>query len=226
MGLCTRCRQIEAEPGKKACTACRERERGYEQAKRERVEASGLCKRCEETPRIEGRVWCGGCSAYMQAAKAKNRSKPKPPGTCNITDCRNPADGGFRSCSACRERIREYERANRTEVQWRARQTRRRRRMAVFEAYGGAVCACCGEDIYEFLTIDHIEGDGASHRRDVPASKSDIYGWLRKNNFPPGFRVLCMNCNFALGYHGYCPHRGWTQPTRNGRPPSSQRDEV
>lgn len=216
MGLCTRCRKVESETGTKACKECREREKRYEQARQERVEASGLCKRCEENPRIEGRVWCGGCSSYMQAAKAKNRAKPKPAGTCNITDCRNPADGGLKSCSACRDRIREYERANRTEVQWRARQTRRRRRVAVFEVYGGTVCSCCGEDNYEFLTIDHVNGDGAHHRRSFTGTK-DIYTWLKQNNFPPGFRVLCMNCNFALGYHGYCPHRGWTQATRNGR---------
>jgi hypothetical protein len=22
-----------------------------------------------------------------------------------------------------------------------------------------------------------------------------------------GYRVLCMNCNFALGHSGYCPHQ-------------------
>lgn len=31
--------------------------------------------------------------------------------------------------------------------------------------------------------------------------------WLKKNNYPPGFRVLCMNCNFSLGMRGYCPHQ-------------------
>lgn len=96
---------------------------------------------------------------------------------------------------------------------------RRKRRLDVFEAYGGAVCACCQEDNYEFLTIDHIDGSGAKHRRAIKKMPggSDIYFWLKKHNFPPGFRVLCMNCNFALGYHGYCPHHGWVQPTSNGR---------
>jgi hypothetical protein len=74
---------------------------------------------------------------------------------------------------------------------------------------------CCGESHYEFLTIDHVNGDGADHRRET--NNEDIYRWLERNNFPPGFRVLCMNCNFALGYHGYCPHHGWTQTVSRRR---------
>lgn len=33
-----------------------------------------------------------------------------------------------------------------------------------------------------------------------------MYRWLRNHGYPLGFRVLCMNCNFALGKFGYCPH--------------------
>ena len=33
-----------------------------------------------------------------------------------------------------------------------------------------------------------------------------IYDWLKKNNFPPGFQVLCGSCNFAKGKYGSCPH--------------------
>jgi hypothetical protein len=29
---------------------------------------------------------------------------------------------------------------------------------------------------------------------------------LRKNNHPPGYRVLCFNCNFAIYHLGSCPH--------------------
>ena len=31
---------------------------------------------------------------------------------------------------------------------------------------------------------------------------------INSNSFPPGFRVLCHNCNQALGAYGYCPHKG------------------
>lgn len=32
------------------------------------------------------------------------------------------------------------------------------------------------------------------------------YHWIKRNGFPAGFRVLCLNCNFARGIYGRCPH--------------------
>ncbi|MBA7602023.1 hypothetical protein ES703_09108 [subsurface metagenome] len=37
-------------------------------------------------------------------------------------------------------------------------------------------------------------------------NRSHIYEYLKSNNYPLGYRVLCMNCNFAIGVYGYCPH--------------------
>lgn len=81
-------------------------------------------------------------------------------------------------------------------------------RIEVIQHYGGC-CACCGESRYEFLSIDHVGGTGASHRRDQPTAYK-IIRWLRKNGYPPGFRVLCYNCNCAIGFYGYCPHENRT----------------
>jgi len=88
--------------------------------------------------------------------------------------------------------------------------TRTRLKVEVFNAYGGCVCQCCGETTLEFLSIDHINGDGAKHRKSLSKTNNygqAIYGWLKRNKYPKGFRVLCMNCNFALGKFGYCPHK-------------------
>jgi predicted restriction endonuclease len=83
------------------------------------------------------------------------------------------------------------------------KRTREKLRTSVFEHYGNK-CACCGEDRWEFLTIDHIQGGGNKHRKGITSS---IYHWLRKMDYPKGFRVLCYNCNMALGRVGYCPHQ-------------------
>ena len=64
-------------------------------------------------------------------------------------------------------------------------------------------CACCGEKTFEFLTIDHVNSDGAEHRRKV-GNKTNL--WIRRNNYPDGFQVLCYNCNCARYYAGCCPH--------------------
>jgi hypothetical protein len=34
-----------------------------------------------------------------------------------------------------------------------------------------------------------------------------IYRWLISSGFPEGFRVLCHNCNQAIGLYGFCPHQ-------------------
>jgi len=84
---------------------------------------------------------------------------------------------------------------------------RRLNRAIVIDWYsnGGRRCACCSESRSEFLTIDHLNNDGNKHRRQI--SRENIYGWLIRNDFPSGFRVLCLNCNWSLGVRGYCPHQ-------------------
>ena len=83
-----------------------------------------------------------------------------------------------------------------------------RLRKAILAAYSNSSprCACCGETREEFLTIDHVNGDGAKQRREGKRGIA-FYLWLVKSDFPEGFRVLCMNCNFSLGMRGYCPHQ-------------------
>lgn len=72
---------------------------------------------------------------------------------------------------------------------------------------GTMTCACCGEKHIEFLTIDHINNDGAKHRKEL-ANRITLYDWLKKNKYPSGFRVLCYNCNCARNHcpEKLCPH--------------------
>jgi len=72
----------------------------------------------------------------------------------------------------------------------------------------GSRCACCGENELLFLSIDHVNNDGASHRKgNGGSSHNNIYAWLVRKKFPPGFQVLCMNCNHGKHRNrGVCPH--------------------
>jgi hypothetical protein len=79
-----------------------------------------------------------------------------------------------------------------------------RRRSDVLSHYGG-ICQCCGESTFEFLCIDHINGGGNKHRLEVLRG-TNFYSWLKKNNYPTGYQVLCHNCNMAKGMYGKCPH--------------------
>jgi 5-methylcytosine-specific restriction endonuclease McrA len=83
---------------------------------------------------------------------------------------------------------------------------RRALKHEMIAAYGGA-CTCCSETIREFLSLEHLAGDGAAHRaavgRNAQAQLLDLKrrGWPQDN-----YTVLCMNCNLAKGVYGTCPH--------------------
>lgn len=80
-------------------------------------------------------------------------------------------------------------------------------RNATFGAYGSK-CTCCGEDKREFLCIDHVNGKGNQERIKVRKNGGiHFYAYLRRLKFPPGYRVLCHNCNMSFGTYGYCPHK-------------------
>ena len=78
---------------------------------------------------------------------------------------------------------------------------RHRQRKQVFDHYGWA-CACCGTT--DELTIDHVNGDGAEHRRSLGSGGNAIYRWLAVNRFPHGFQVLCGPCNRSKGRGPAC----------------------
>jgi hypothetical protein len=80
-------------------------------------------------------------------------------------------------------------------------------KLQAFEAYGGCTCVCCGESHHMMLSLDHVENDGAQHRRGSPANQHNLARWVKAQGYPPGFQVLCYNCN--IGKHrnnGVCPH--------------------
>lgn|SRR5678815_1543951 len=120
--------------------------------------------------------------------------------------------GGY--CPSCRRVKNKEWTANNRERHLelnRSRNAKLRKDVIGHYSSGLFKCACCGEATEQFLTIDHINGDGAAHRRDIAQGRhpgaGNLYWWLRKNDFPPGFQVLCFNCNCAIGIHGTCPHK-------------------
>ena len=52
---------------------------------------------------------------------------------------------------------------------------------------------CETKDI-DILTIDHVNNDGAAHRKRVKGMTSyRLYGWIKAQGFPEGFQTLCWN---------------------------------
>jgi hypothetical protein len=101
----------------------------------------------------------------------------------------NCAIGFFGKCPHHNKIDREYRSKN--------------RKIKIFNHYGNK-CSCCGETIYEFLSIDHINGGGTKHRK-VMRNSRQLYQWIIDNNYPEDLRILCYNCNCGRK-SGPCPH--------------------
>lgn len=108
-----------------------------------------------------------------------------------------PLIPGLTYCPHCKERARNKGRALKKEV---------------LAAYGSR-CLCCGEKRWQFLSIDHGWGNGSEERRRLFGSNGygvgqKFYRHLQKEGYPQdrGYRVLCTNCNSAVGMYGQCPH--------------------
>lgn len=106
----------------------------------------------------------------------------------------------------CKNYLKKARLKNPNKYRVRAKLDRIRIKYEIMKHYcrGIPKCQCCGEEIFEFLSIDHINGGGSNHRKKLKGST--IYYWLKKNNYPKGYQVLCINCNFAKGHFGSCPH--------------------
>lgn len=119
------------------------------------------------------------------------------------------ADPGGALCDTCAAHKNAARRARYAKDPQRHADRKKRQNRAiakeVFEHYG-KTCVCCGESEFLFLTIDHVNGGGTKHRKEV-GQGTKFYRWLRREGYPDGYQVLCMNCN--LGRHrngGVCPH--------------------
>lgn len=160
-----------------------------------------------EAPHDDARLYCGHACA-MRASNARQAARravgilPEPAPARECRQCGKsfvPPRGVWKSvfCSpACRSTA-----------------DRRAAKREAIEAYGGC-CSCCGEGHIEFLTLDHVDGDGARQRKALKGETrgrvqgTEFYRWLKRQGWPqePRLRVLCANCNLSTGWYGYCPH--------------------
>jgi hypothetical protein len=162
----------------------------------------GICPSCRNKDKslVVNHALCQQCYDHRHSPHRKrvqrrlvNRYKEehRKQGLCDR--CYNPALDGLRECQECVTR---------------ALIKRRTIKRRTIDKYGGA-CACCRETAIEFLTIDHINGDGCKERRSGLAF--GLYARLLRESLQKDrYQVLCMNCNFAKGKYGYCPHQQGT----------------
>ena len=138
-----------------------------------------------------------------------NKEKPL---NCFTID-RRSSDDYLHQCKDCLHiyRVKDYA-INRERINFRRRQYQQEIKLEVFNHYtnNNIHCQCpsgkCTETHLEFMSIDHINGGGTKHRKIVGGSGFYTYIWLKKNNYPSGYRVLCYNCNCSRSHQKRCPH--------------------
>lgn len=160
-----------------------------EYSKNKRLEriTRGLCPTCGNNPPKEGRKSCATC---LQDQKDKYQ-RYKEMGLCSR--CVINKAGSGKLCESCLLMTKH----KRDEF-----------KKVAFEAYGNR-CQCCGETEPVFLSIDHVNNDGAEYRRNKahPRGGALLCGWLIKQGFPKDFQLLCHNCQWGKRMFGVCPHQ-------------------
>jgi|SRR2546427_1121049 len=71
---------------------------------------------------------------------------------------------------------------------------------------GTPKCSCCNFRKIEGLSIDHLKGRKSSGQS-FDFTSYRLYAWLKRNEYPEGYQVLCINCNSAKSDNGICPHK-------------------
>lgn len=191
------------------------------------------CARCKKAQPMEafpmgdgGRrkrlcLTCRSASAEAKACKTCGKTKPLAEFHRQV----NAPDGYSYTCKTCagayqkqhyevhtaayKETRDRWYTENRERIRAQTAAKHRERKIRVLQAYGGR-CACCGEANLGLLTLDHVQGDGAAHRRELRHGKTSIriYHWAEENGYPDKLQVLCWNCNSGSWHNkGTCPHK-------------------
>jgi hypothetical protein len=96
---------------------------------------------------------------------------------------------------------------------------RERTKLAALAHYGNGVVACvrCGFDNPDALCLDHIEDNGAEHRRELgisgrgSGSGMTAYEKLKVLGWPEGMQTLCHNCNWIKEAERRRRERGYSK---------------
>ena len=169
----------------------------------------GITKTAADFPRTAVDYWCSDCRrVYARDAYRKKVASLSPEDLQKMRD-----DVSERQSHQRAERLASMSPEELAVWRMQLNSGNKRRYEAVkdqvYRGYGGYVCVCCGETERTFLSIDHMNNDGAAHKRELGLTNGEqMFRWLIRNKFPPGFQVLCMNCQWGKRLNGgICPHQ-------------------
>lgn len=203
MEICRYCKLKPVAPRSKSrCVDCLKSCYSSRDKQRTERKTNGQCVECGK-PRVPTNTHY--CAFHAHRFKILRRARTAAHrGAALCTVCSSPKAPNSTRCEKHLVETRERARAYRWRYRGILHKQDRDHKLAIMHHYGDR-CACCGEENPAFWTIDHIEGGGNAHRREI--GRGGLLRWLKKNNYPAGFQILCCNCNFAKWRVGICPHR-------------------
>ena len=166
-----------------------------------------LCARCHKNPRnvrSGGQVYsyCRDCVREIHREWSK-----KPENAEKIREARRR----IRADNPEKERLRCL-------TWWREHPEktillRKRIKRQVLTWYGG-VCVCCGESLFDLLTLDHVYDDGYKERSPKNNRRTSVGSSNYRNLFNRGkenlrrdLQILCGSCQLGKKInYGFCPH--------------------
>lgn len=161
-----------------------------------------------------GRKLCGGCRQTLPRTKEHfgfdSKTFDKLKSRCRVCVSSVKAVHYTRTRAQQRDRRLKYQRDNRPKLYAYNSAWQRRRNASLraeMLAVYGAACSCCGEREPIFLDLDHINNDGAAHRREV-GNGAQVMLELKAQGWPRDrVQLLCCNCNQGKARNGgVCPH--------------------
>lgn len=93
---------------------------------------------------------------------------------------------------------RVYSKTHHKQVCLKGSRMRKRLKNLMLQHYGNR-CILCGENNIRLLGVDHINGKGDEHRKEIGQGAYTLYRWLIRNKYPDGFQILCGRCNTWKG---------------------------
>lgn len=228
---CQKCIKKDASRTRPRVTQTEEQKQArriWRRERRHKCITDGICPDCLKRPAKPGAQRCEQCldnvrrrlsqpgrkhntSLQLKKQRARRRQRRLAAGCC--VACGKPAKLERTRCELClqKESKRHKDKAKLSKTILTRRNWHSKLRQQVIAHYtnGTFRCMCpkCPIVGIEFLTLDHVDNDGNTHREKVKGGVP-FYRWCIKNNFPASIQVLCWSCNCAKQYYGNgtCPH--------------------
>lgn len=162
----------------------------YRLERRQRRIDLGICTKCDN-PAVKGKTDCFKCLEEMKNRNRRSREDRQKAGEC--IQCGKASILGILRCEDCKNRLNGLNRERQSYIKTET--------LTHYGKQGKLQCCWDGCEIsdIDMLTLDHIENDGAKHRKEYTKSGRGggafLYNSLIRLGFPEGFQTLCANHN-------------------------------